>query len=414
MEKNGQTGSDPNGKMLKPIIKVMALSTRPQRYDKCHLKEGDALMTMDLPQIKKHGEAPQLPIRIVMNNKSFAVFQDETMETNLATFLLSRTAFRRLAEDKNCFMLLSQHTQAKFCKLDSGIGDFVNEWDYDFNLFKRQCKVERPSLQLEDYEEEKLQEEYNEKVKEAKGEIVRKREDTLKEKVQETDEKKLEKTVEKTEATTLQAVRKEFKLEEMLEREEEEREARETKEIELEIEKEKAKDECLLTQIQEKEKEDQYNISLVNAQDSIKSLTKEAQIQIETKRAEIKRKILSMRKKNKRRKAALQSQLMSLRTEVSDKLQKINKAGKIENCFAQNFTIKNIKEVETYCTNNFNDDFAKLENCKDPKNFCYTCCENEFGEVHVKLRDSCYKKCDGANKGEGNDSGKWVWSPEIK
>jgi len=40
---------------------------------------------------------------------------------------------------------------------------FVEEWDYDFNLFKYQCKSSRPEIQIGVNEEKKLENEFKEK-----------------------------------------------------------------------------------------------------------------------------------------------------------------------------------------------------------------------------------------------------------
>jgi len=200
---------------------------------------------------------------------------------------------------------------------------------------------------------------------------------------------------------------------EMLEREEEQREQVQQHEIELEIEKEKKKDDCLLEKIREKAKDDQYNLSLTNASESINSLKEEAQQSINIKRQEIKKKLLIMKKRNKRKLASLKGELMSLRTEVADKLQKVSRAGNSEKCTS---AFGNEEKQKSYCEDNFNTDFNKLVECKNNENFCYTCCENEYGELYVKNRDGCYNQCDKLKNGDNKSAstGKWVYSPKIE
>jgi hypothetical protein len=38
------------------------------------------------------------------------------------------------------------------------------------------------------------------------------------------------------------------------------------------------------------------------------------------------------------------------------------------------------KDIEKYCVSNF-DSFDEIESCKDPNNFCHSCCDNEFGAI---------------------------------
>jgi hypothetical protein len=157
-------GGGDGQKIEKPIVKVMPISTRPQRYDKCYLKDTDALME------KTEGEGidqlqtfPKVPIRLVMNNKSITVYQDETLHSNYYTFMLKDTMFARIKEsDPNCFILVGKHEKVKFCSL--GDPKFVEEWDYDFNLFKNQCKEKRETVELSDSEEDRLKKDYMKKM----------------------------------------------------------------------------------------------------------------------------------------------------------------------------------------------------------------------------------------------------------
>lgn len=44
--------------------------------------------------------------------------------------------------------------------------------------------------------------------------------------------------------------------------------------------------------------------------------------------------------------------------------------------------------------------------CKDEENYCFMCCENEFGGMHQKEKAKCMEQCD-CDGGKGN----WVWVP---
>jgi hypothetical protein len=95
---------------------------------------------------------------------------------------------------------------------------------------------------------------------------------------------------------------------------------------------------------------------------------------------------------------------------------KANKMGKISNCKRGK---KNQKERDNYCNANFIEDFIKNSDCKIKDQFCYTCCENEFGNMFLRKREECYDMCDeneskkgvkkgGAKKGVVN-GGRWIW-----
>jgi hypothetical protein len=160
---------DNNGqKIEKPIIKIMPISTRPQRYDKCYLKDTDAFMekndqtTANVMGSKGTEPAPRIPVRLVMNNKTISVYQDDTLHTNYMTFLLKDTIFALAEGEPTCFVLSGNNNKVKFCSL--GDPKFVDEWDYDFNLFKNQCKQKRETVELEQSEEDRLKKEYNDKI----------------------------------------------------------------------------------------------------------------------------------------------------------------------------------------------------------------------------------------------------------
>jgi len=70
-------------------------------------------------------------------------------------------------------------------------------------------------------------------------------------------------------------------------------------------------------------------------------------------------------------------------------------------------------KINAYCENNFFDNYYKLLDCKDKDGFCYSCCENEFGDIHVAERDDCYNMCDGKKKSKKGKRGNWIWTDNI-
>ncbi len=151
--------------------------------------------------------------------------------------------------------------------------------------------------------------------------------------------------------------------------------------------------------IKAKEIEEQYNLNKANATDQIEKLKEEAKVQITIKRQQIKDKIQKMRKRAERKKAALKAQIMTIRTKTAGKLQKFAKSGDSSKCFIPISTSpEQIKKIEDYCTAAYPDNFLKFNECKAPESFCFTCCENEFGEIHIVDRDKCYKNCEGSEK----------------
>ena len=134
---------------------------------------------------------------------------------------------------------------------------------------------------------------------------------------------------------------------------------------------------------------------LANRQDEleekIKDIQKQALLQVKQARAKTQEKLDQMEKAAERRKKEARRRITDIRSKIATKLLNEAKTG--------NITLCNPKQSEedrlNYCEKNMKDDYQKLNDCKnDREDFCYTCCENEFGRIHEDLRDQCYLKCD--------------------
>jgi hypothetical protein len=375
---------------LAPIVKMMAISKRPQRYDKCFIKESDVLVEKDDESTKSMSIKPRIPARLVLNDKTINAYLDDTLTNKLATFNLKETEFVRISNEKRCFKLTTTMKSTLFCQLDSSSGDFVEEWDYDFNLFKHQCKRKRAKSNNILPETEKLEKEFKDKVENLKADLVLEIAQKNKQKVEETEEVRLTQKVQSVQSTSMMALQKETKLEELLEREEADKEDGETQQLEAEIEAEKKKEECLNKVIKEKELENQMNVAKTRAEEAIHNIQEQTKKDIAKKRLEIKRKIMEMRKKQDRKKAALKSEIMTIRTTIASKLNKMSKNGNSDVCVISTTDVQR----QNYCSGNFADSYIKYQDCLNESSFCYVCCENEFGDFHVVERDKCYASCD--------------------
>lgn len=375
---------------LAPIVKMMPVSKRPQRYDKCYIKESDVLMEKDDEETKNFKIKPKIPIRLVMNDRTLIAYQDDNITSKLASYNLKDSILVRIDGEKKCFIIKNNVRSNLFCQLDSYSGDFIEEWDYDFNLFKYQCRKKRVKSDNVLPEQQKLEKEFQEKVSELKTEIVMEIAEKNKEHVEENEELKLNKKVAQIQTTSLKALEKEVKMEDLLEKEEEAMEDSETKFLENQIDEEKKREECIAKAIKEKELENQMNVAKSKAEKEIKKIQDQTKKQIAMKRLEIKKKIMEMRKKQQRKKSSLKSEIMHIRTVIANKLNKLNKNGNGDLC-KNNLTSQ---ERTNYCQQNFADSYVKYDDCMGDTSFCYVCCENEFGDFHVSERDKCYAKCD--------------------
>ncbi len=236
-----------NTQTLKAIVKIMPFSTRPQRYTKCVIKEGDMMYTKDLnekDQLTSHmGQKPtdmekvQVPVRVVLNNRTVTLFAGEDYDSHIVSFVLKRSNLVIDNNQKECFFLNQDDGKtARLCPFGcDNAKKAVDEWNYDFNLFKFQCNYGHREHEV-DFEDR-----LKDKIKQAKQTILEETQEEMKRKAQDGEEKKLAVEIKQTNKVALQAIQKEINLEEMIKLEEEEREKKEEGEMLKKIEEEKKK-----------------------------------------------------------------------------------------------------------------------------------------------------------------------------
>jgi len=430
-------GTDPlkpnnNTFVQKPIVKIMPFSSRPQRYSKCVIKESDLMYTQDMgkkedqsnPFLKsssKDVQKLQIPTRVVMNNKTVTIFGGESYDTQIKTFSLEHTNFKRSASNPSCFYLTESNKKAELCPFGYNPkgSKMVEEWDYDFNLFKHQCATPRDKIAINLQMEKKLNDKLNEKMKKAKKELLEEREREIKKRVAKQEQTQIEKVVKSTNQVALQAIQKEINLEEMIKQEEAEREQREEVEMMKKIEEEKKKSECLMKAIKERQLENQYNLKAKSAEEEVNSIKQAAQQQVMIRRSQLKNLIDKMRKQSQRRKAKLAKQLVEVRSVMAKTMGKVARKGDTNKCVT---AAKGETEKLAYCQANFLDEYSEMENCKETDDFCTLCCDTEFGDLHMNERQQCYKtvcplvapkNSSSAPAGPTNIQGRWIWQNGV-
>lgn len=231
-----------NTKILKPVIKVMPFSNKPQRYSKCVIKEGDMFLIKSLNEDKKNEEIKfddntlKIPIRLVMNNRTITLFSGEDYDSRIMTFILKKTRFDRDTKNQDCFIIYEDAgNKASLCSFVEA-NKLIEEWDYDFHLFKYQCNFNKPVHVFDEF-----QKKLNYKIKDIKKSLLDEAQDKMRLQAQQTEEMKLESSIRNTNKVALQAIRKEVNIEELIKQEELEREKREEQIILKRIEEEKKK-----------------------------------------------------------------------------------------------------------------------------------------------------------------------------
>ena len=231
---------------LKPIIKVMRYSNRPQNYHICIIKESDLMLTkeieeeqnnIDLLNGQKRTRPVQVPVRAIMNNRTISFYENaEDFNTHAVTYNLKTADFRRSSRDKYCFVISEANRKTELCPIGiDQTGKDFDEWDRDFHVFKYNCKTKPDEMEI------KLKDRFQEKMKEAKQDLLIERENMVKDKIRKKEQDNSFNIIKQTNQVAQQAILKEENLEELIQKEEEERETREELELKEAIAKEAKK-----------------------------------------------------------------------------------------------------------------------------------------------------------------------------
>jgi len=411
-------------KVKKPIVKNGAFSARPNRFSKCLIKDNDAYL-MTSQSMKTVGK---IPVRVVMNNQTLTVFGDDSYSNVIYSFKLEYSSF---GDNKFCcFNIRDSHKQLNLCGYESMCGNRITNnwaarWKKDFQLFKVDCHVGRQTALLSKEDEHSLDDDFNGKVNVAKEEMIKLKSELVKKKEKKLEQRTMRGKVLKTQKDGFTLIQKEIDLEKMVKKEEMEREGLELKNVMKVLKAEKKKKKCLKKSLKKREKQNKALMAKRDNDNEIQKLNKEVEIEVELKRKELKRQIALLRARARRKKAELQDQINRVRGQMAKDMMEANKNGNLKHC------IKGKKEAiyrNNYCNTNFVDDYLKNNDCKVGATFCYTCCENEFGNAFLEKRDQCYNACDGKGKKKKPDSKKkksdakkpkkalhgWAWVKHIK
>jgi len=228
---------------------------------------------------------------------------------------------------------------------------------------------------------------------------------------------------------------KEINLENLVKKEEQVKEEQEQAVLQAQIKAEEYKMECLEKSFVERELDDEFVESQKESLDDINEVNLQAKKKIQNSRNRLKRTLTQMKLKSQTKSQGLSNKLKSIRSKMSKEIMLANKNGNIETCRKGRM---NPDLRETYCNENFVDDWSRNSDCKSD-DFCYICCETEYGAMFVTQRDNCYKMCDKKEKKkelppaptlpelrkslnmvipqpqyDDPNTGKWVWAPREK
>lgn len=324
----------------------------------------------------------QLPVRVVMNNRTITIYGSEKYENIIDSFILKQTELKHSEKYESCFSLVQQKRSAILCPWNfiSGENTF-KEWNDDFILFKTKCVSDLPVIEINMTLKKKLLE----KFKELKENALEANENEMKKKLISQDDKQTNDDLKDTQDMAYKVIEKELSLESLIKEEETEREQREQQEIENQIDGEEKKGNILLRAIKEKEVEDQMSLKAKKKALEIRKIKQAATIEIEKKRNALRDYVMLMRRRHERKKMELKGKLLSVRVALANKMNDAYRIGSQDKCIK---ALEDQEGVKAYCDGHFYYDLEKLQSCYGA-DFCNNCCESEFGEANLTQRQDC-------------------------
>jgi hypothetical protein len=401
-----------NNEVLKPVWKTLPFSNRPQRFIECQILEMDVLYkSWDSPYAKR--KPVKIPARLVVNNHTISLFQDEDFTSSVFAFNLQQVTLSRPNDDICCAEITSNNKQYQVCGFTEDCGTMQNPLFFN-KLKKYYISFSHTCFRAHDIgsgkdSKEKMADDFEKRVSQAELDLVKEREKLLESKLKKSEIQLDQQKVGRTQKTVMQAIKKELALEDLIKKEEEQKVKERTEELYKKYHHEKKKKRCLEKLLKSRESEDEKNREVKEASMQVQRLKADAMNQVMKRRNQLRRNILEIRNKAKRRNRALEQKIIKIRGSMASDLLKANKLGDWKICIGA----RNSKEkVNEYCNANFIDNYARNNDCKDPLNFCYVCCENEYGNMYISKRDFCYDKCDEMAK-KDLSNGEWVWDKKI-
>lgn len=402
---------------FKPIFKSQPFISRPQQDIPCVVRENDVLYEKLDPKTKDSDKKVyvKVPGRLLINNRTIGLFEDNEYDNAVISFNLMETQLNPHKADHCCFYLRSYQRSQMICAMsDCGTKadpKFLNSWKYTFSLFRQKCFRKPDSKALKEKEkgpekEESLGGLTSMNIDEAE---VEEREKVINNKLEEQAEAFVDKKLEKNQQTALKAITRELNLEERLKREEMMKAKDETNILVKKLNFETKKKEKLEEAIEEKEDQEVKVKAQRQVEKQADTILTETEEEINKKRLKLKKKILEIRKMTERRKRLIESKINLVRGKMAQDIVQANKQGSKDTCDKNK---DNDAAIKLYCDENVNTDFKRNNDCKDKKNFCYICCETEFGTVQYNKRSECYDVCDkdSAKKEElSKPRGDWIW-----
>lgn len=186
--------------------------------------------------------------------------------------------------------------------------------------------------------------------------------------------------------------------------------------MEKKIKDEEEKEKCIKKAIKRKSVAQQRKAHALEVAAKINEIKQNTIEEIEQQQEKHKKKLKQQKMAFARRKLTKMRELAQIKMDMTKDMLKAENEGDATSCKISS----SISYRTEYCNNKFGEDWLANKNCRDESQFCWVCCEQEFGQMHIDARDACYSHCDaqeqsgGAEGGKsGSNSGSWVFIPHA-
>ena len=157
--------------------------------------------------------------------------------------------------------------------------------------------------------------------------------------------------------------------------------------------------------LKSRENQNKKLLQTLHKKQELEAIKINAKMSVQNQRNKLREKLNAIRKKFKRRKRLIEQDINLIRAEMAKNLMNANKNGDMMRCKNAN---GHKDKIRKYCNIEIVDNYVKNMECRDEGNFCYICCENEFGNMQMEKRGICYKMCDELMK-KNMSGGMFVW-----
>jgi len=306
------------------------ISTRPNRYEECIVREGDLAIARE--DLVGFPEIPRVPVRAVLNNKTFILYDNDNYDSTTYAFSLREIRmYDWPKDDKLCFVVMNVSNTKKvtLCVIESGCkGDpkeAKEQWKEDITHFATECQTPYKPSSTQSHAKNKH---------EAKEECDK--EENVAEKVEvsktEKSNKMLDETVHETAKLAADAVDKELKAEELDEKEEKLREEEILGDMEKKFIEEKTKEECISKAIKRKSQAQQRKAHALEVAAKINDIKQNTVEEIELQQENHKKKMDKEKQIFERKRLVKQREIAAIKMEMTRNMLRAEQKGDQNNC----------------------------------------------------------------------------------